>query len=111
MADEEAAAAAKAAEAAEAKRKADALAQALADYEASQAAADDSSTTTPTTRRRLQANPDVPTTDVPYECDPALNFDDVEVDVMQNANFSAENMSFIKCYKTYNDAIDAFAKE
>lgn len=30
---------------------------------------------------------------------------------MQNANFSAENMSFIKCYKTYNDAIDAFAKE
>lgn len=110
LADEEAAAAAKAAEAAEAKRKADALAQALADYEASQAAADDSSTTTPT-RRRLQANPDVPTSDVPYECDPALNFDDVEVDVMQNANFSAENMAFIKCYKTYNDAIDTFAKE
>lgn len=84
------------------------MAQALADYEASQAAADESSAST---RRRLQANPDVPTSDVPYTCNPALDFDTVENDVMVNANFSADNMAFIKCIKEYRDAIDAFAIE
>jgi hypothetical protein len=83
------------------------LAQALADYEASQAAA--SEETTPTTRRRLQANPDWP--DVAYDCDPTLDFDSVQVDVMENANFSAENMAFIRCFKDYADAGDAYMAE